>query len=150
MRVHHIKRPKLFCLKQRNGHPFPTIPTVTKSLLIEFNFFLGKDNLVVAPVLYLEEAFYVFGGCCGNSNDIGRLDNNNQWSRAGVLQEARHAHGAIFDGSHIMVMGGSGKFQTEKCTIQDGTISCVSQQPTLNNYWWYPELYLVSDTFCKN
>ena len=107
-----------------------------------------------APILYLENAFYIFGGwICESSNKsnvIARLDNNSQWSKAGELREARHAHGAIFDGSHVMVIGGGSEYQTEKCTIQDGNISCVSQQPTLYKYAWYPELHLVSGDFCKN
>ena len=84
------------------------------------------------------------------SNVIARLDENNHWSKAGVLQEARHAHGAINVENNIIVIGGGReKFQTEKCKILNETVSCVSQEPTLNNYGWYPELYLVSDTYCN-
>ena len=108
--------------------------------------------MTYAPILYVENAFYIIGGwiCDGYSNVIARLDNDNQWSKAGVLKQARNAHGAIYDGNQIMVIGGGGNFQTEKCEIQNETVSCISQEPTLNKYAWYPELYLVSDTYCKN
>ena len=102
--------------------------------------------------MFVENAFYIIGGynCGGYSNVIARLENYNQWSKAGILNQARHAHGAIYDGNNIMVIGGGDEFKTERCKIQNETVSCVSQEPTLKNYGWYPELYLVSDTYCKN
>ena len=101
----------------------------------------------------MEKAFFFFGGwiCDGPSNFITRLDNDYQWSKVGLLNQARHAHGAIYDGNQIMVIGGGrGEFQTEKCEIENETVFCASQEPTLKDYGWFPELYLVSDNYCKN
>ena len=103
-----------------------------------------------APIVYVD-AFYVFGGNdynIGALNAIGRLDNNNQWSRVGNLANARSSHGAVFIDGFFLVVGGDGEYQTEKCSLQEGAVSCTSQAPSLEYYTNYPELFLVSDSFC--
>ena len=111
----------------------------------------------MAPILYLSDAFYVFGGNPGNdvlkgSDIIGRLDHNGQWTQAGQLQMARKAHNAIFDGHYVVVVGGYDvELPTEICSVKDdNTISCTSQEPNLHGYNHFPELYLVEESFCKN
>ena len=108
----------------------------------------------MAPILYLSEAFYVFGGYSTEpvvSDIIGRLQNG-QWTEAGKLQVARRAHNAIFDGQYVVVVGGNDKeLPTEVCSIHDnGTMSCTSQEPNLKGYTHFPELHLVENSFCKN
>ena len=100
------------------------------------------------------DAFYVLGGYDlsrqGNLKAIGRLDNNNSWSRAGNLVTARMGHGAVFiDGFFLVVGGYNDNFQTEKCELHQGTVSCTSQAPLLSGYERYPELFLISETFCQ-
>ena len=64
----------------------------------------------------------------------------------------------IFDGSDIIVVGGDnrnidpgshGLMKTEKCTIAEGQMNCVEQDPELENYENYPEIFLVEEGFCK-
>ena len=105
------------------------------------------------PVLYLEEAYYVFSGYGGDAA-IGRMDDSGQWTKAGELNQARWGHNAIFDGQNIIVVGGNnpgGNYpkDTERCRLQNDTITCTTQEPTLDVYWAHPELFLVSDEFCK-
>ena len=108
----------------------------------------------MAPILYIRDAFYVFGGYATEpvvSDIIWRLNQNGQWAQAGKLQVARRAHNAIFDGQYVVVVGGNASnLPTEICSIKDdSTISCTSQEPTLSNYNHFPELYLVENSFCK-
>ena len=105
-----------------------------------------------APIIYVD-AFYVLGGQDrfgqGELKVIGRLDKNNRWSRAGNLAKARYGHGAVFIDGFFLVVGGYQNYQTEKCSLREGAVSCTSQDPTLSYYYRYPELFLVSDSFCK-
>ena len=78
------------------------------------------------------------------------MDLNGQWTRAGRLNQARYGHNVIYDGQHIMVVGGNNYRQTEKCLLNSGTVTCTLQNPELPNYQNYPELFLIPDAFCKN
>ena len=104
-----------------------------------------------APIIFVD-AFYVFGGYDnggqGKLNAIGRLDNNNRWSQAGNLASARYGHGVVFIDGYFLVVGGYGNYQTERCSLQEGAVSCTRQAPSLNNYFEYPELFMVSESFC--
>ena len=80
---------------------------------------------------------------------IGRLDSNNNWSLAGNLNTGRRGHGAIYLDSSILIIGGYGNLQSEKCDLDQGVVSCSSQEPYLNSYTHYPELYLVSNDYCQ-
>ena len=74
-----------------------------------------------------------------------------EWTKAGELMHAREAHNAIYDGKQIIVVGAEfGPIKTEKCTISDGKVTCTDQEPSLEHYWLYPELFLVSADFCKS
>ena len=88
------------------------------------------------------------------SKTVAKLDSiSHEWSKAGGLNKGRWGHNTIFDGTDIIVVGGySGKnvsLKTEKCTIAEDKITCVEQEPSLVNYYEYPELFLVGDDFCK-
>ena len=40
--------------------------------------------------------------------------------------------------------------ETEKCSVVDDSVDCLYQiAPELDDYYFYPELFLVSDDFCK-
>ena len=77
------------------------------------------------------------------------MDLNGQWTKAGELNQARDGHNVMYDGQYLMVVGGGPEGQTEKCTLADGLISCTSQNPLLYLYVDYPEIFLVSDDFCR-
>ena len=127
-------------------------------LLTQFNFFkpwTATNTAYRASIIYVD-AFYVFGGedkggpSLGYINVIGRLDKNNRWSQAGNLAQARYGHGAVFIDGYFLVVGGAyNTYQTEKCSLQEGAVSCTSQDPSLTSYFAYPELFLVSDSFCQ-
>ena len=129
------------------------------------NLYTANNSSDLTPILHIEPHFYTFGGSGLNSLDrnkikffkdsenasnvIGRMDMQGQWTKIGELNEARRAPNAIFDGTSIIVVGGQGNFQTEICSFDNVGISCTSQAPELKKYAYYPELFLVSDSFCK-
>ena len=120
-------------------------------------FIPTKDGSYIhlAPIIFVDGAFYVIGGDRGsNSKTVAKLDSSShEWSKAGNLVVGRNGHNAIFDGSHIIVVGGyksgGGSAKTEKCTIAEGKVTCVEQDPELVNYAFYPELFLVEEGYCK-
>ena len=99
--------------------------------------------------------FYLFGGIEKGSSPygdyvtaIGRMDVTGLWTLAGELLQPRSGHNVIYDGAYFIVVGGNGQYATEKCSINSGSISCTSQTPELLGYYYYPELFLVSEPFC--
>ena len=106
----------------------------------------------------MNNGFYVFGGYISgrSSSVISRLDALSEtWAKVGQLTFARNSHGAIFNGDVFIVAGGWNEaFATEACSItqngaSDTKIKCVKQAPVLADYDWYPEMFLISDAFCK-
>ena len=118
-----------------------------------FNPWVAKNAFIfLAPIISLDNAFYVFGGRDNNASIkiIGRLDAvTKEWTQAGELQKNRERHSVIFDNQDVIVVGGVGEQNTERCSLQNGTFSCTEQTPVLLNYRDYPELVLVEDGFCK-
>ena len=87
-----------------------------------------------------------------NSKTIGRFDATRRvWSNSGELITERRGHNAIYDGSSLIVIGGWEHFthKTERCEISNGQVICTSQNPELDYYAYYPELFLVPVNFCK-
>lgn len=99
-------------------------------------------------------AFYLVGGRSYSSTDgrtIGRFGMATQkWTHAGDLIIGRHGHNVIYDGKYLLVVGGvsSGGAKSERCKIENGEVTCSSQEPSLQNYSTYPELLLVPSDFC--
>ena len=113
-------------------------------------------------IIYFNDGWLLFGGfipptvdTIQNSNVIARLDAGTySWSQVGELLIARRAHNTIYDGSKFLIIGGivgetADDVETEQCQFIDNEISCVLQNPVLNNYQYYPELYLVPADFCQ-
>ena len=96
----------------------------------------------------------MFGGRVDDdeSQTIGRLDASTlTWTRAGELNYWRYGHGAIYNNERIIVAGGRGNYKTESCSVdENGIVNCIEQAPALDNYAYYPEMYLVDDAFCKD
>ena len=110
-------------------------------------------------IVYAEYSFYHIAGKSKNKDQtvIGRLNESDwRWNNAGDLINARYGHNAIYVPSEgIMVIGGSVKGQpiplkTEICTILGENLFCREQNPALENYLMYPELFIVPDNFCHN
>ena len=136
-------------------------PTTFRVLIqTELQNLIKADRYIgFAPVVYHSIAFYVLGGVTDedvyNSNIIGRLDTTTlTWAKAGELIYARHGYGAIFTGDVMVVAGGhddhKSLYKTESCEFINGFVTCIELTATLNDYAYFPEMHLVSDTFCKN
>ena len=104
-----------------------------------------------APIVFIDGAFYVIGGYgATNRNVIGKLNTTTKiWSKSGELVTGRYGHNAIFDGTSILVVGGSRTKKTEKCLFSNEQITCSEQNPELYDYYAYPELFWVPTDFCK-
>ena len=113
-----------------------------------------------------------FGDNYAAESTVGRFDITKlKWTNAGELKIGRFDHNAIFDGEFFVIVGGSLvkkivykissgwegtgrgnetalKLATEKCSISNDKITCTSQEPSLAYYHNYPELFLVSASFC--
>ena len=110
-----------------------------------------------APIVFIRDAFYVFGGHTDKSStdtQIGKLDANSVWSKVGDLQTGRSGHNAIFDGTYALIIGGWAgskvNVSTEKCSLTSNGISCTSQNPSLYYYFRYPELFMIPYDYCKS
>ena len=106
----------------------------------------------MAPIIHVKNAFYVIGGKDNTGKylkTIGRMDIEGRWTQAGELKQAREGHNVIYDGTYLIVVGGRDSLQTEKCSIKSGSVICTSQNPELIDYGFYPELFLVPESFCK-
>ena len=116
------------------------------------NPFKVDEYIYSAPIISIEEAFYVFGGF-GDGHPvqrIGKLDERNNWSQVGDLYQQRLSHNVIYDGNYALVVGGDdGRFYTEKCQLSIEGFYCMRQEPELSMYD-YPALFLVSFNYCKN
>ena len=68
----------------------------------------------------------------------------------GELNQGRRGHNAIVVQGEILVVGGKYEtgVKTERCIEADGQIRCNSQEPELENYEFYPELFAVPDNYC--
>ena len=81
---------------------------------------------------------------------VGRLDiETRKWTNAGSLVSGREGHNAIYDGQYVLVVGGVGTYKTEKCSITNEQVTCSSQSPELIEYAFFPELFLVPESYCK-
>ena len=121
----------------------------------------GLEFLSYYASLYHDGAFYLFGGWTGTKvskkykSTIARLDaQTSKWSKVGVLEYGRHGHGAIFDGEKFLIIGGEkndgGPIKNEVCTLKELTMTCVEQATALDQYSYYPELFLVPEMFGKD
>ena len=66
------------------------------------------------------------------------------------MNTARRGHGVIFVDGQFLVAGGGGLYSNENCVFSSGEMKCTNQSTTLNNYAFYPELYLVESSFDQN
>ena len=86
---------------------------------------------------------------------VGRLNAvSTIWSLAGNLVYGRHGHNAIFDGTSLIIVGGSSvngtePIKTEKCSFLNNDLICTAQNPELYAYIFTPELFLVPYNYCK-
>ena len=135
----------------QSDYPFGTV---------SLHFFLCNSISEIfrqAPFIYsysivsLGNSFYIFGGY-DTTNTIASFDTNTkQWIRVGELNQARDAHAVIVRQGQFVVVGGCcGSLATERCILTDNKVQCTTIDPELNNFYWYPEMMLVSGNYCSN
>ena len=78
---------------------------------------------------------------------IAKYDDST-WRKVGNMKHSRRGHNVIALDQDLIVVGGVGLLQTEKCSFDDDVVNCQSQKPLLSNYMYFPELFLVADDFC--
>ena len=84
---------------------------------------------------------------------IARFDPiQNSWSKLGNLKVARSSFGTIQVDDEIIVVGGKSTCQkcsavdvpTESCKLSGQSIKCVTREPNLSAFNYYPELMRVN------
>ena len=115
---------------------------------------LANKSIGYNPIVFHGDSFYVVGGQVDGkrpgSKTIARFDTTRRaWSESGELFHKRAAHNAIFHGSSLIVVGGNHLRETERCEISNGQTTCTAQNPELDYYADYPELFLVPVNFCS-
>ena len=96
---------------------------------------------------HTEESVYILGGRCEFTITTIAQFNDNEWTIAGYLTQARYGHGAITVNGITMIIGGSGGFYTELLEYESFVTEEI--EPILNSYWHQPGLFLVEDGFCS-
>ena len=75
---------------------------------------------------------------------------SNKWTKLGNLQHSRHGFGVIKVDTKYLVMGGQDDKRTETCELKNEKIECISREPTLNQFRFYPALMLVPSDYADN
>ena len=145
---------------ETTGHARTVTRLIGDWLILSFLFeFSSQSPITVsqyisyAPIVHVSNSFYLFGGNSGatlNEKTIGRFDiETRKWTNVGSLVTGRYGHNAIYDGQYVLIVGGVGILQTEKCTIINKRVTCSSQSPELDGYVYYPEVFLVPESYCE-
>ena len=111
--------------------------------------------------MFFENGFYYFGGNSGDSfgtlEKINCLDSKTfLWSTVGALLEKRQKNNVIEVQGQFLILGGEikkdgllGTVQTEKCVFEETKLQCSEQDPLLENYSNFPELFHISEDYCR-
>ena len=112
----------------------------------------GASSISEYAVVYHDGAFYLFGGWQSDTKTvIARLDaSTTVWSKAGTLVTGRFFHNAVFDGENFLIIGGPGSLKTEVCSLSGQSVTCTETFNSLDDYYAYPELFLVPGDFGKD
>ena len=110
----------------------------------------------------------IFGEYCDESDSsLIAQYNIDRWERIGNLQNSRQSHRAIANQDRIYIVGGEGVLYVFSDQIfkiihniifskteiwshdeNDNTFNMKFAEPNLNNYRYYPELFIVDSDFC--
>ena len=106
-------------------------------------------RLYAYAVTFDADNFYYFGGADKNFlSSILRLSAASwTWSNVGNFNSARRGHGVILVENTFMVIGGLSTKPNEACQLNNGQFTCESKTSSLNDYAFYPLLFLVSDDY---
>ena len=100
----------------------------------------------------MDTSFFVFGGFNSKGAEtIASFDTNTkQWKKLGNLNGYRKGHGVItYKGEFIVAGGAPWSLETERCTMKDNSIECTYAHPQLQDFFEYPEMMLVTKSFCS-
>ena len=113
-----------------------------------------NKRLSYYAVVFDTENFYYFGGYDSSGVNSGVISSilrlsaaSWTWSNVGNLNSARDGHGVILVENTFMVIGGSSTKPNEACQLNNGQFTCESKTSSLNDYYFYPLLFLVSDDY---
>ena len=116
--------------------------------------YMGGTKFFHYAGIFYAGNFYYFGGSTwtyASRDSILCLNAANwTWSKVGRLRSTRTGHGVILVGKTFMIIGGSYNQPIEACVFNNGKFTCEEKNTSLNNYYAYPILFLVNDTFCSN
>ena len=103
--------------------------------------------------------YIIFGGYFGGkgrTSTIARFDESTrEWSKLGSLLTPRSEHGVIYMAQSFLVIGGKRnkndfdnfELRTEKCDIENDSLTCRYHSSTLENFFAWPATVFVDDTF---
>ena len=73
------------------------------------------------------------------------------WTQVGSLNRGRSGHAVVVRSNDFIIVGGRNTKRTERCVLQNEMqIVCVSVEPELTDFAYYPETMLVDENFCVN
>ena len=107
------------------------------------------------PMVFHQGGYILFGGYIGETSGyrtstVARFDElTRTWSKVGSLLTSRSGHGVIYTDQSFLVIGGLGadyKCRTEKCHINNASLSCKYHSATLENFNFWPATVLVNGT----
>ena len=127
----HLPRPKLPGTNISVDNHFQNGTQFSNSSKVEFHckIFLSynsvedvdsasDDWIAYAPIIHNGDAFYVFKDPgFGGDKTIKKLDAGYKWSVVGdmITQSGRHNFNVIYNDNYVLIIGGEGRYPTEKC-----------------------------------
>lgn len=102
------------------------------------NYISDHANLIHA------NRYIVFGGwaiyCLNNCDDYDPVKTiaaydyfTDSWEKIGELTNRRYAHGVIATQNNFLVVGGHNGEMTERCLLNDNTMTCTVQEPVVRS-----------------
>ena len=91
---------------------------------------------------------YYFGGSSGSQiiKSIFALEEKTwTWSKLGKMKSRRFGHGVILVEEKFVVIGGFEEMKNEACVLKKGEFSCKEFTTSLNDYAFWPILYLLDE-----
>ena len=125
--------------------------TISDSWSIEEDYPF-HDEIRLAPTLYFDNAFTVFGSFPGVSTIAQFSLETKKWRKIGDLKIARYWSSVvpISENEYLVVGAYKNTVPMEKCFYQNGTIDCEEVGEPLSQDYANPELFPVDYFYCQN
>ena len=137
----------------------PWIQSYFRKIFLSYNSVEDVDSasddwIAYAPIVHIEDAFYIFKDPgLGGDKTIKKLDAGYKWSVVGdmITQSGRHNFNVIYNDNYVLIIGGEGRYPTEKCIWSNDQMNCTIPDPeSVLSEYGYPGLFPVTSDFCKN